>query len=113
MNAKAPSYFYDYRAFTGVDEGKIFKATLAQSGNILLAIHCLTTGQSQQVHMHIGEDKFYFVLEGSGYFQVGDVYQTAGPGTLVWAPASLPHSLVNNNADPLVVLIGIAPSPNQ
>lgn len=113
MDAKEPGNFFDYRAFTGVDESRIFKTTLAQSGNILLGINCLTTGQSQPVHMHIGEDKFYFVLEGSGYFQVGDVFQNAGPGTLVWAPASLPHSVVNNHAEPLVVLIGIAPSPNQ
>lgn len=110
MDAKEPGYFIDYHAFIGSDENKVFKATLAQSENILLGVHCFTTGQSQPIHIHVGEDKFYFVLEGSGYFQVGDEFHYAGPGMLVWAPSSLPHSVTNNNAEPLIVLIGIAPS---
>jgi quercetin dioxygenase-like cupin family protein len=113
MNTKESSNFIDYHAFTTCDESKIFKATLAQSENILLGIHCFATGQSQSAHIHIGEDKFFFVLEGNGYFQVGEEFRSAGPGTLVWAPATLPHSVINNNAEPLVVLIGIAPSPSH
>ncbi len=113
MDANEPGYFIDYHAFTGRDESKVFKATLAQSENILLGVHCFTSGQTQPIHIHVGEDKFYFVLEGNGYFQVGDIFQNAGPGTLVWAPASQPHSVTNNNSEPLIVLVGIAPSPNH
>ncbi len=113
MDAKESEYFLDYRNFTGSAEDRVFKATLAQSDNILIGVNRFETGQSQPVHMHIGEDKFYLVLEGTGFFQVGDVFQNAGPGTLVWAPASLPHSVTNNNVEPLVVLMGIAPSPSH
>lgn len=113
MNAKEPNYFIDYHDFSGDALDKVFKATLAQSDNMLVGLNRFAPGQIQPVHIHIGEDKFYFVLEGSGYFQVGEETQTAGPGMLVWAPASLPHSVTNNGADELVVLIVIAPAPGR
>jgi mannose-6-phosphate isomerase-like protein (cupin superfamily) len=87
MNDKERTYFIDYHAFIGTEEGKVFKTTLARSGNMLVS------------------------LEGSGYFQVGDVFQTAAAGTLVWTPAALPHGVVNNGAEPLVLLVVISPSP--
>lgn len=113
MDAKESDYFIDYHAFPGTGLEKVFKATLAQSENMLIGLNRLEPGQTQPVHIHIGEDKFYFVLEGSGYFQVGETYQTAGPGLLVWAPATLPHSVTNNGADELVILVVIAPAPGH
>lgn len=113
MDAKESRYFIDYRNFIGSDEEKIYKATLAQSDNMLVGLNRLQPGQTQPVHIHIGEDKFYLVLEGSGYFQVGDQYQNAAAGTLVWAPASLQHSVVNSGTDDLVLLVVIAPAPGH
>jgi len=113
MDARENTYFIDYRGFAGSDEGKIFKATLAQSDHMLVGLNRLQPGQTQPVHMHIGEDKFYLVMEGSGYFQVGDVYQNATAGVLVWAPAALPHSVVNSGTDDLVLLVVIAPAPGH
>ncbi len=111
MDENPNSFFFDYHDYTGSLENKVFKATIAQSSNMLVLVNCLEPGQAQPVHIHVGEDKFYLVLEGSGYFQVGDEFQTAGPGKLVWAPSSLPHSVVNNGADRLVLLVVVAPSP--
>lgn len=111
MNGNEMEYFIDYHAITGEERDRIFKATLAQSENMLVLLHRLEPGQSQPVHIHVGEDKAYLVLEGNGYFQVGDVFQNAGPGMLVWAPASLPHSVINNSDQQLVLLIVVAPSP--
>ncbi len=113
MDVKESKYFIDYRTFIGSNEEKIYKATLAQSDNMLVGLNRLQPGQTQPVHMHIGEDKFYLVLEGSGYFQVGDLYQNATAGTLVWAPASLQHSVVNSGTDDLVLLVVIAPAPGH
>lgn len=111
MNNHEETFFFDTHAYAGGEEGEIFKKTLAQSENMLVGLNCLLPGQMQAVHVHVGEDKFYLVMEGRGYFQVGDVFRNAGAGTLVWAPASLPHSVVNNGPDLLVLLVVIAPSP--
>lgn len=105
------NYFFQINDFSGSQEGKPYKATLAYSENMLVGITRLEPGQSQPVHIHVGEDKLYFVLAGTGHFQVGDEYQNAGKDTLVWAPAALPHSVINNAAEELVLLFVISPSP--
>lgn len=102
------SNFTDYRAHVGAREGKHHKATLFQSPRLLLGLNCLEPGQEQHVHSHEDQDKFYFVLEGAGEFTVGDEIRSAGPGMTVWAPAGVPHGVVNRGGERLVILMGIA-----
>ena len=103
----------DYRDFVGVREGKHYKATLFQSERLLLGLNCLEPGQEQHVHDHADQDKFYFVLEGEGYFTLGDLTEDAGPGKTLWAAAGVPHGVKNLGSERLVILMGIAPSPPQ
>lgn len=103
--------FADYRDFIGSSPEKFFKATLFQSGNLLLGLNCLEPGQAQPEHAHAGQDKFYFVLEGEGEFSVGDERRTLGPGGVAWAPAGQPHGVRNDGEHRLVILVGIAPAP--
>lgn len=105
--------FADYREFTGANAEKFFKSTLFQSARLLLGLNCLEPGQEQHVHTHAGQDKFYFVVEGSGTFRVGPEEREAGAGTVVWAPADVPHGVVNTGAARLVLLVGIAPAPGK
>lgn len=107
------SMFADYRAHTGASAGKFFKSTLFQSPRLLLGLNCLEPGQEQHIHTHAGQDKFYFVVEGEGTFSVGDEVRAAGAGLTVWAPADVPHGVVNTGAARLVLLVGIAPAPGQ
>lgn len=107
------THFTDYRAHLGADLEKFYKATLFQSGRLLLGLNCLEPGQTQSVHAHAGQDKFYFVLEGEGEFTVGGEKQKAGAGVAVWAPAGVDHGVTNAGAKRLVLLVGIAPSPSQ
>jgi mannose-6-phosphate isomerase-like protein (cupin superfamily) len=51
------------------------------------------------------------VLNGSGAFTVGDEEKTAGPGSVVLAPAGVPHGVSNTGTERLSLLIGIAPGP--
>ena len=113
MLEKPNKFFFHPDDFNGGEEDKPFKATLNASDNMLVGITRLAPGQSQPVHIHVGEDKLYMVLAGMGYFQVGNEYENAGPGTLVWAPAALQHSVINNAADELVLYFVISPSPIQ
>ncbi len=101
--------FTDYRTKTGTAPEKFFKSTLAESPNLLLGLNCLEPGQTQSVHAHAGQDKFYFVVEGEGDFTVGDEQQRCGPGFTVWAPAGIDHGVSNAGAQRLVLLVGIAP----
>jgi quercetin dioxygenase-like cupin family protein len=105
------SFFRDYRDHVGAHPTKFFKSTLFQSDRLLLGLNCLEPGQEQHVHTHAGQDKFYFVVEGSGTFTVGDEVRDAGAGTTIWAPADVPHGVVNTGTERLVVLVGIAPAP--
>jgi mannose-6-phosphate isomerase-like protein (cupin superfamily) len=101
----------DYRDHAGASAERFVKATLFQSGRLLLGLNCLEPGRAQAVHDHADQDKFYVVLEGEGVFTVGDQTRPAGPGLAVWAPAGVEHGVVNEGAVRLVLLVGIAPSP--
>lgn len=106
-------FFKDYRDFVGSRPEKFFKSTLFESGHILLGLNCLDPGQEQAVHSHDGQDKFYFVLEGTGEFTVGEQVQSAGEGMTVWAPEGVDHGVRNKCEQRLVVLVGMTPSPRH
>lgn len=95
----------------GVKAEKFYKTTLFRSDALLLGINCLEPGQVQKPHDHADQDKFYYVVEGNGRFQLGDEQMTAGPGEVVWAPAGVIHGVTNESSSRLTLLVGIAPAP--
>ena len=103
------SNFVQYRDRVGSNPDKQFKATLFESGRLMLGLNCLEPGQSQHAHVHGNQDKFYFVVEGTGEFEVGRDARSVGEGTVVWAPAGVSHGVTNTGTTRLVVLVGIAP----
>ena len=105
------SNFSHYSDHVGTNPEKYYKATLFRSDRLLLGLNCLEPGQTQHVHSHDDQDKFYFVVEGEGEFIVGDVVHTGGSGEVVWAPAGIEHGVTNTGDERLVVFMGIAPSP--
>jgi quercetin dioxygenase-like cupin family protein len=104
-------HFLNWKDFEGAHPEKFFKATLWQGANVMLGLNCLEPGQSQKVHAHSGADKFYFVLAGSGSFTIGETSRRAAAGTIVVAPADVPHGVSNDGNERLSLLIGIAPPP--
>lgn len=88
---------------------KFYKTTLWQGENTMIGLNCLEPGQTQKVHAHDGADKFYFVLQGSGTFTVGDEESEAGVGSLVVAPSGMPHGVTNNGSERLSILVSISP----
>ena len=104
--------FLDYHQHVGTNPDKVFKTTLFQSMRLLVGINCLEPGQTQAIHKHDDQDKFYFVVEGEGYFTVGDESQTAGEGCSVWAAAGVQHGVTNPGDQRLVLLVGFAPGSN-
>ena len=102
-----------YRAHTGSDPEKLFKATVfeAEGDGLFVGLNCLEPGQEQRVHTHAGDDKFYYVVEGQGEFVVGEETRLAGVGHVVCAPAGVSHGVANKGSVRLVVLVGMAPAP--
>jgi quercetin dioxygenase-like cupin family protein len=93
----------------GVDRmGKIGLSTTARTQ---LDLYCVAPGQARAPHRHDGEDKIYYVLEGSGRFSVGGVEERLVAGEAVVAAAGVEHGLVNDSAEPLLVLVLVAPPP--
>jgi quercetin dioxygenase-like cupin family protein len=105
-----PQYFLDPQAAAGFASGKAVKADLVRGVALFLGLNCFEAGQSQPVHSHAGADKFYLVLSGNASMIVGDETRDAGAGTLVWAPADVPHGVAAAH-ERTVMLIGIAPPP--
>lgn len=90
---------------------KPFKHTFLQSERLLTGLNCLLPTQAQKLHDHPVQDKFYYVLEGEGFFTVGDEAKTCSAGELVLAPAGIPHGVENQSAARLTFLTVIAPFP--
>lgn len=101
--------FSHYRDHVGAHADKPFKSTLWRSDRLMLGLNCLAPGQEQKLHDHTGQDKFYYVVEGTGDFVVGDERRSASAGGVVWAAAGVPHGVTNRGAERLVLLVGIAP----
>ncbi|MBD0371433.1 MAG: cupin domain-containing protein [Pyrinomonadaceae bacterium] len=101
--------FYNWREHVGVQKEKFYKTTLWQGEHLMLGMNCLEPGQQQQAHAHDGADKFYFVLEGSGRFTVGNEVCEVEAGGIIIAPARIEHGVVNTGLERLSLLVGITP----
>jgi len=102
--------FQDIAAASTFSGGGATKADLCRGAHLFVGLNCFEPGQTQRMHTHAGADKFYLVVSGRARMTVGDEVREAGPGTLVWAPADVPHG-VAEALERTVLLVGIAPPP--
>lgn len=105
------SAFTPYSEHLGSRADKHYKTTLFSGEQLMVGLNCLEPGQEQPVHDHADQDKVYQVLEGEGVFTVGAEERRAGAGTVVWAPAGVPHGVCNEGDERLTLLVCIAPPP--
>ena len=103
------SHFLSWRDYEGANLEKFHKATLWQGDHVMIGLNCLEPGQTQATHAHNGADKFYFVLNGTGSFTVGEEEKTVAAGTVVVAPAGVSHGVTNTGGERLSLLVAIAP----
>lgn len=103
-------FFFDPAAAAAFTLDRATKADLVRGAALFIGLNCFEPGQSQAVHSHAGADKFYLVLSGNARMIVGDETRDASSGTLVWAPAGVPHGVAAAH-ERTVLLIGIAPPP--
>ena len=103
------NYFLDWHEHAGTQLEKFYKTTLWQGEHVMIGMNCLEPQQTQSIHAHQGADKFYFVLEGTGLFTIGDTERAAAAGQLVVAPAGVSHGVTNSGTERLSLLVAIAP----
>jgi quercetin dioxygenase-like cupin family protein len=105
-----PEYFFEPLALASFHSRQASKRDIVRGDTLFLGLNCFEPGQSQAVHAHAGADKFYLVLSGNARMIVGDETRDAAPGTIVWAPAGVPHG-VESVQRQTVMLIGLSPPP--
>ncbi len=44
------------------------------------------------LHVHFGQDEWFYILEGQFHFQIGDARFIAGPGDSIFGPRNVPHT---------------------
>ncbi len=74
-------------------------------------VYCLEPGQRQKIHSHDGNDKIYYVLEGTGRFTVGTQTRLLEPGEITCAFSRQPHGVENTGKHRLTCLVFMAPHP--
>lgn len=89
---------------------KAAKTDLFAGRHLFVGLNCFEPGQTEKVHVHAGSDKFYLVVSGKARMMVGDQVREVEAGTVVWAPADLPHG-VAQALERTVMLVAIAPPP--
>jgi quercetin dioxygenase-like cupin family protein len=105
-------HFRSVAELAGFSSEKMFKADLFSSPRLFVGLNCFQRGQSQKVHVHADSDKFYVVLSGKARMTVGEDTREVGEGSVVWAPADLPHG-VDEALEPTIMLIAMAPPPGS
>jgi quercetin dioxygenase-like cupin family protein len=105
-------YFVSIGEAARYDAAKAAKADLARGAQLFVGLNCFEPGQSQHRHTHAGADKFYFLVSGKARMTVGGETRIAEAGTLVWAPADVPHG-VDEALERTLMLVAIAPPPGR
>lgn len=92
---------------------KMGKATIFESPRLLVGLNAFEPGQEHALHAHAGQDKVYYVLEGSGLFLLEDRALPMRAGDLLAAPEGVPHGVRNTGNGRLLVMAILAPAPRH
>jgi mannose-6-phosphate isomerase-like protein (cupin superfamily) len=87
------------------------KTTIVQGGFLFAGLNSFEPGQEHAPHAHVGQDKLYFILEGSGMVQVGDQIECLSAGDAAFAPSGIVHAIRNPGPERLVVMTVLGPPP--
>ncbi len=105
-------FFRSVAAEAVFDPAQAAKVDLFRGRALFVGLNCFERGQSQKIHSHAGADKFYLLIEGKARMTVGDESREVTAGTVVWAPADVPHG-VAEALERTVMLVGLAPPPKR
>ncbi|MBW2271028.1 MAG: cupin domain-containing protein [Deltaproteobacteria bacterium] len=90
---------------------KMGKSTLFRSERVMVGLNAFEPGQEHALHSHEAMDKVYHVLEGAGLFLAEGKESAIEAGTMLVAPAGIPHGIRNDSGERLLVLAILTPAP--
>lgn len=91
------------------DRGRLVELVsdeLVGSQRLMLGLAWLSPGEVHLLHHHPHADEWYYVIGGTAEFTVGGDVIRGAPGSALWIPASTPHRIHNDSAEPLEFLWG-------
>lgn len=89
------------------------KSTLFESSRLLVGLNAFEPGQAHALHAHLGQDKAYVVMRGSGVFLLEGRELPMTAGDVLVAPEGVPHGVRNTGHERLLVLAILAPAPRN
>jgi len=89
---------------------KMKKVGLFSTSRFFCDLYCFEPGQEQKPHVHHGEDKVYFVLEGEGTFRIGDEVKNLSQNMVTLAPSGIEHGVRNEGTNRLVLFVFMSPN---
>jgi len=92
---------------------KMKKNGLFETDRLFCDLYCFEPGQAQAPHTHEGSDKIYFVVQGTGRFQIGQEERELREDEVAMAPSGLRHGVANPGPERLVLLVFMAPKPSH
>lgn len=95
------------------NDAKMGKSTIFMSDRMLVGLNAFEPGQEHALHGHADQDKVYHVLEGEGVFLLEERDIEMSAGTMLVAPAGVPHGVRNTSDERLIVLVFMAPAPGR
>jgi quercetin dioxygenase-like cupin family protein len=107
------SNFKKLADIVGFSPDKMKKNGVFETDRFFCDLYCFEPGQEQQSHIHGGQDKIYYVVEGRGAFKVGDEERELGPGEIALAAAGQNHGVANRGEQRLVTLVFVTPKPSH
>ncbi|HEV3340304.1 MAG TPA: cupin domain-containing protein [Pirellulales bacterium] len=91
--------------------GVVFKVSGADTGGAFAIVeHPIEPGRLVPPHVHLREDEYSYVLEGTIGARVGDHEVAAGPGSYLFKPRGLMHTFWNVGPGLARILEVIAPA---
>lgn len=84
--------FNEHIMYQGVNFNDIKVSTKDTDGQFCVYEYVGLQKVGPPLHIHLNQDEFFYIIEGSYLFQVGDERQTLKAGDTVFLPRNIPHT---------------------
>lgn len=100
----------DVRTLERFAKDRMHISSVFATEHLRVELFCFDPGTAQRPQEYEDSDMIYFILEGTGRFNIGHTTRELKAGTAVLAPAAVEHCVVNLSDSRLVLLVFMAPA---